>query len=255
MFRNFFFEKFSKIPCSHFLPFFRPFLTRKFFWAKSIFFEREHLLLFLFCQEKDFVCSLLPLFCFDLTTHVAFFLDATLYLFKGPEVYLNLFCEFFFWENSLFCILNIWGFVSFFFLSFFSVFFFENSNRMIPTIFFRLETVMINKVLWTVAFEDSDVSNLLLVHFDLLWAFLAFFGWRDATLIWELRYFDFKVDGERTMATKKRRRDVLYNALERFWDNGSAFNCGILQKFGLDGLGFINNITTLFLQGFWFKQY
>ena len=130
------FEKLSKIPCSHFLPFFRPFLTRKFFWAKSIFFEREHLLLFLFWKEKDFVCSLLPLFCFDFTTHVAFFLDATLYLFKGPEVYLNLFCEFFFWENSLFCILNIWGFVSFFFLSFFSVFFFENSNRTIPTIFF-----------------------------------------------------------------------------------------------------------------------
>ena len=52
------------------------------------------------------------------------------------------------------------------------------------------------------------------------------------------------------MATKKRGRDVLYNALERFWDNGSVFNCGILQKFGLDGLGFINNITTLLLQGF-----
>ena len=129
---------------------------------------------------------------------------------------------------------------------FFSLFFwkFEQNDSYH---FFRLETVMINKVSWTVAFEDSDVSNLLLVHFDLLWAFLAFFGWRDATLIWELRYFDFKVDGERTMATKKRRRDVLYNVLERFWDNGSVFNCGILQKFGLDGLGFINNITTLFV--------
>ena len=140
LFRNFFFEKLSKIPCSHFLPFFRPFLTRKFFWAKSIFFEREHLLLFLFCQEKDFVCSLLPLFCFDLTTHLVFFLDATLYLFKGPEeVYFESFLWVFFFFLRKFSFLYF-KYLRFCFVFFFSLFFLSfflkiRTERFLPFFF------------------------------------------------------------------------------------------------------------------------
>ena len=116
---NLFFEKFWKILCSNFLPFWRPFLTWKLFFDDEYFRERERAFVafFLFWQEKKFFVA----FCLDLTAHCSFlpsrYIVPLSFLWMFFVKCLFLFC---FSGISLFFIFTFLRFLFFvFFLSFF----------------------------------------------------------------------------------------------------------------------------------------
>ena len=160
------------------------------FWREncflmSIFLERESICCFfsVLTRKKVFVA-----FCLDLTAHCSFlpsrYIVPLSFLWMFFVKCLFLFC---FSGISLFFIFT---FLRFLFFVFFSVFFFENLDKFRPFLSTRNcedQQGVMNRCLrrhW--CFEPSFMIK---ISYELS----LFFGWWEAALNWELRYFELKL--------------------------------------------------------------